>query len=1041
MGTSFHGWLNDLRARRERWVAANHENNFDRGIWNATVDKYADPSHFIFELLQNAEDAGASWVRFVLEPTRIVFEHDGRPFDRDDIEGITGIGNTTKLDDGHKIGCFGIGFKSVYVVTERPEIHSFIEDEPLAFAIENLVVPRLVKSDHAEAKTKIVLPLRTDRAELALTRAREGLTASGARSLLFLRNIKRLEWTDGARKGTAEVTDSDGSVRSIRSQMPDGTNQLDRFLILARAVEHREGRKQYEVKAAFRINSAGDLIAEEAPTRLMVFFETEEVTGLHFAIHGPFQLTDNRGNIKREDNWNAVLINEIAGMIADALPSLRDRGMLKRAALGLLPNASDELPTTFTPILAAIVAKFAGEELIPVHGGGFATTMNGIRGPADLRDLLGEVGLAEFCQKPDRRWVIAAPKNSRVDAFINTLKLYEFGYSEFFSSFRHVLGDQSLFGDRDKRWRERGLKWFNALPDEQLQHFYLALEAAWKAQKPSVNISDLQFVRLEDGRRHSPRHAVFAPIDSDLDPETEQGELYLVKKALIRLGRGRGKDVEEFLRRTGVRDLDERAFLTAIIRTKYKSDGQQPNREQHLQHMRRFLRWWKETSEVSLFNGVPFLRAGADATYKVPGNVYLGPPYLESGLQSIYNDQIAGRDKVALWEGYKSLPRKDFLAFLEKCGVESRLVVWSSSIPYSHPNSSELRYNWGAARFTGTGVNTDYRIDQLPEMLARQDPAISRLVWDAANRVGASTMVASFSPNQTYAARKRPSSLAIGLRDAAWIPTKDGRLRKPNEITQSDLAKGYTVGGNEEWLRAIGFGEQDRQRNEQTRARRQAAELIGLPSELVDQLGNLSPDALAAFSAEMIRNINSRSYEPVEFPNREAGNPGRRAERLGVRAQAAPHKTFEVRARSVRTNDMESRKLARTYLEDHYTNPAGDMVCQGCHGKMPFYLADGAPYFEAVECLDSLEREHAENHLALCPICAAKWRHANPINDGDLRARIGAAALPEIIVELAGEPSKIRFTQMHLEDLRTVARIGLPGSVPATEASQALSGS
>ncbi|MGO8063604.1 sacsin N-terminal ATP-binding-like domain-containing protein [Rhizobium johnstonii] len=1023
MNTTFHNWLDDLRAKRERWVAASHENNFDRGIWNATVDKYADPSHFIFELLQNAEDAEASWVRFVLEPTRIVFEHDGRPFDRDDIEGITGIGNTTKLDDGHKIGCFGIGFKSVYVVTERPEIHTFVEEGRLAFAIESLVVPRLIASKHAEATTKIVLPLRADRADLALTRAREGLTASGARSLLFLRNIKRLEWTDGERQGSAEVSDADGSIRSIRSHMPDGNNQIDRFLILARAVERREDRKQYEVKAAFRINTAGDLVAEETPTRLMVFFETEEPTGLHFTIHGPFQLTDNRGNIKREDSWNAGLVDAIAGMIADSLPSLRDRGMLKRTTLGLLPNASDELPTAFAPILAAIVAKFAYEELIPVHSGGFATTASAMRGPADLRDLLGEVGLAEFCQRPDRQWVIAAPKNSRVDAFINTLKLEEFGLSEFFSSFRHVFGAQPLFSDRDKHSRECGLKWFNTLPDEDVQHFYLALEAALKAQKPSVNITDLQFVRLEDGRRHSPRHAVFAPIDSDFGSETEQDELFLVKRSLIRLGRGRGKDVEEFLRRMGVRDLDEQALLTAIIRTKYKGNGPRPNREQHLQHMRRFVRWWKDTADVSLFNNVAFVRVGEDGAYNVPGNVYLGLPYLESGLQRIYDGETEGRDKVALWDGYKPLPRKDLLAFLEKCGVEDRLVVWSSSIPFSHPNHSELRYSWGGARFTGTGANSDYRIDQLPEILARQDPTVSKLVWEAANRVGASTMVASFSPNQTYAARKRPSSLAIALRDAAWIPTKDGRLRKPNEITQSDLAKGYAVGGNEDWLRAIGFGEQDRQRSEQAKARRQAAEFIGLPSELVDQLGNLSPDALAAFSAEMIRTINSRSFEPIEFPEREAGNPGRRAERLTARAQTASNKNYEIRQRSVRTSNTESRTLARTYLEDHYTNHVGEMVCQGCHGKMPFNLADGSPYFEAVECLDSLEKEQAENHLAFCPTCAAKWRHANPVNDADLRACFGAAKLPEITVELAGEPARIRFTQMHLDDIRTVAGI------------------
>lgn len=368
---------------------------------------------------------------------------------------------------------------------------------------------------------------------------------------------------------------------------------------------------------------------------------------------------------------------------------------------------------------------------------------------------------------------------------------------------------------------------------------------------------------LEDGRRHSPRYAVFAPLDSDLDHEAEHGELFLVKHSLVRLGRGRGKDVEQFLRRVGVRDLDERAFVSAIIRTKYKGDAPRPNREQHLQHMRRFLRWWKDTEDAGLFSGVGFIRAGSDAAYHVADDVYLGSPFQESGLSRVYDGSVEERTRLALWEGYKLLPRKDLLAFLDECGVEDRLAVVSSTIPYDHPNRSDLCYGWGAARHTDTGVNSDYRIDQLSELLALHDPAISKLVWDAARGAGPSAMVARFSPNQTYQTHKRPSSLTIALRNAEWIPTKDGRLRRPTEISSVDFAKGYAVGGNEDWLRAIGLGEQERQRSEQTKARRQAGELIGLSADLVDQLGRLSQDALAALSADMIRTINSRSYEPA----------------------------------------------------------------------------------------------------------------------------------------------------------------------------------
>ena len=39
-----------------------------RGIKNSVVEKYSDQAHFIYELLQNADDANATTARFVLQP-------------------------------------------------------------------------------------------------------------------------------------------------------------------------------------------------------------------------------------------------------------------------------------------------------------------------------------------------------------------------------------------------------------------------------------------------------------------------------------------------------------------------------------------------------------------------------------------------------------------------------------------------------------------------------------------------------------------------------------------------------------------------------------------------------------------------------------------------------------------------------------------------------------------------------------------------------------------------------------------------------------
>ncbi|QUT05556.1 hypothetical protein KFK14_21775 [Sphingobium phenoxybenzoativorans] len=1026
MEVPFDVWLDALRAKRQRWVDASHENNFDRGIWNATVEKYADPSHFIFELLQNAEDAGATWVRFSLDPDRIQFEHDGRPFDRDDIEGITGIGNTTKLDDSHKIGCFGIGFKSVYVITERPEVHSHTEGTPLAFAIENLVVPRLVASEHRDPTTRIVLPLRPDKAEITLERARDGLAASGPRSLLFLQNIKRLEWVDGDRTGRADVTDNSDGIRSIRSVLPDGTSHRERFLILSRSVEQHEQRKQYEVKAALRMNDGGELVAEEAPTRLMVFFETQEITGLHFLIHGPFQLTDNRANIKLDDAWNAELIETLGNLVADTLPDLRDRGMLKRGVMELLPNTGDELPAIFAPIRSIIAKRFTAEPLIPSHAGSYVTAGNAVRGPAELRELLGDEGLDRFGGKASRSWIVTGLRNSRTESFLTMLKIEEWSYSEFFSAAQRAFANTKLWYQSEVDARKAALGWFDGLPDDGTQRLYLALDTAFKTQKRSASVGNLFFVRLEDGRRATPGAAVLAPADSALDPEAGQCDLYLVKSSLIRSGRGRGKDVEQFLRRVGVKDVDEKAYLQAIVRTQYSGDGPRPNRERHLQHMRRFIRWWKDHNDASLFAGKAIVRAGPNADYHDADAVYFSAPYLQSALDKVYDGTVEGRDRVALWDGYDKLKRKDLVDFLTECGVEDGLSVVYTKIPYTHPYHSELKHGFGSARHMGTGTDVDYKINAIDALLERSDPAISRLIWDAVRAHQPSIMFASYSPSQSRSAVQRPSTLAIALRDTAWIPAKDGTLRQPRTITSAELGAGYSVGGNDAWLQAIGFGEEQRKRSDQHKARIKAGELIGLNADLVEKLDGLPADVLAALNEDIARKLDARAYEQVEFPEREARDPDRRAARLAARAQHAPAKTYEVRERSVRTSNNESRATARSYLEDHYTTPLGDMICQGCQKKMPFALPDGSPYFEASELLNGMTTEHAETHLAMCPVCAAKWRHANPMSDPELRSLIAAATSPEIDIILAGEPVRLRFTQLHLDDIRTVSGIGPP---------------
>ena len=62
------------------------------------IQLYTDKSHFVYELLQNAEDAGASKIKFEQYADRLVVLHDGHPFSMENLQGLCDIGKSDKTE-------------------------------------------------------------------------------------------------------------------------------------------------------------------------------------------------------------------------------------------------------------------------------------------------------------------------------------------------------------------------------------------------------------------------------------------------------------------------------------------------------------------------------------------------------------------------------------------------------------------------------------------------------------------------------------------------------------------------------------------------------------------------------------------------------------------------------------------------------------------------------------------------------------------------------------------------------------------------------
>ena len=57
------------------------------------IQLYTDKSHFVYELLQHAEDAGASKLKFEQYGNRLVVLPDGHPFTRENMIGLVSCGS------------------------------------------------------------------------------------------------------------------------------------------------------------------------------------------------------------------------------------------------------------------------------------------------------------------------------------------------------------------------------------------------------------------------------------------------------------------------------------------------------------------------------------------------------------------------------------------------------------------------------------------------------------------------------------------------------------------------------------------------------------------------------------------------------------------------------------------------------------------------------------------------------------------------------------------------------------------------------------
>ena len=486
-----HEKLNRERDWRSETIRANRR----------FVDMYDRPTHFILELLQNAEDAlsrrpsdwqGSRTVKFDLSQTGMRIAHFGREFDEADVRGICITLASTKEDDLTTIGRFGVGFKSVFAITDRPEVHSGEE----AFAIEDIVSSVAVDaiSDKSVDETVFLLPLN-DNGKSKYQEIAPGLFNFNARTLLFLRQVDEVSWTiENGSKGRCwrESTNIREDIRRVKViRESEQELEIENWLVFSRQVMADDGKDSGYVEVAFCLSeysASGQVsVRRLSASPLVAFFPTVVETHLGFLIQGPYQTTLGRDNVPPGEYWNIRLMEETATLLPEALRWMRDNAMLDVHVLNCLPIDAERFAADnqFAPLYQATKKALKSEALLPCLAGGYAQAAHTRLGSTEgVRRLFTPSRLANLYGQDNQLFWIT---DNITDARTPELRRF----------IRDELEVVDITPERLVQLFRSGRPFLETQNDEWVRNLY---EYFGGLSASHSDLKDVPILRLEDGR-------------------------------------------------------------------------------------------------------------------------------------------------------------------------------------------------------------------------------------------------------------------------------------------------------------------------------------------------------------------------------------------------------------------------------------------------------------------------------------------------------------------------------------------------------------
>jgi hypothetical protein len=756
---------------------------------------YSSKTQLIFELIQNAEDACTRlkrrgeekdyFVHFNLKPEFLKVYHNGIPFDDNDVDSICSVLQGTKTDDQSLIGKFGIGFKSVYKYTLEPSIHS---NNPNGRNSHHFIIRKFVKpykisppDDLAEDQTLIEIPFNHSQKESAEAYLEIGnkLTNLESRSILFLNSISEITYAYGSERGLYRRMENlkDGYKEVTLLNRVNKSEDIEKWLLFEKHIDDNPSKPKVEI--AFLISDDKENILKTKSSNLYSYFETEKNTKLHFLIHGPFHTTPARDTI-RSDEWNEKIIKELANLIAEILPKIKELGYLNLSFLQVLPlTPEDFIGTDFEPIYKRVKEEFLTNEYLPIFRGGYDKPDNVFLAQiSDLRELLSSDDLLDFYNKKGK-WLDEEITERRTPDLRQYL-IKELDVPEITpDGFGRILTSDNLKNKSDE-WLSKLYAFLVVRQNLFQRGTAYRREGVFRTKPIFRTTRDQQIAGIDS----SGDPLVFLPSD------TMSSTIPTIKKVFM-------KDETNvyFFKSFGLKEPDKVDYIITKILPKY---SEEVPRDENINDVYTIYETLSKLSNKKLkeelksrlneTNILYAINSEGKKEYKSPNQIYISKPYTKDDSTKIFYEGYS--DAWFLSERYfEKIPTSEFI----EMGSKKEVIV-----SYTPPNS--LGYvvctkAWSDHRRGLGGFDPEANIIGLKYVLRNINLEKSQILWNVILKhkhlIHGTVSESSRQDFRHSTEEQQFSKMGDLLVKNKWLPSSNLDYFKPSKIRLTELHKNF----------------------------------------------------------------------------------------------------------------------------------------------------------------------------------------------------------------------------------------------------------